>query len=218
MKICAALLGLLLFPLAASAQSGGNQPGVAGRTTYYPDDSRTESVRDMNTREMTETTYNPAGQLTVKKVFLLNEKGETLQGNVYDGRGNLVARCQCIYDELGRRKEDRLINMQGQVFQQVIHEYGVDGKALQPKVINLDPSARPTIRPQSVDFTGAAPTMTPSQPGAAETMGGGNSSRFAPQQVPSGSPTAPQNPAQTAPSETDKAKPNFFKKLFKKKE
>jgi hypothetical protein len=30
--------------------------------------------------------------MTVKKVSLLNEKGEPIQGNVYDGRGNLVAR------------------------------------------------------------------------------------------------------------------------------
>lgn len=213
MKNCAALLGLALLPLAAFAQSGANQPGVVGRTTYYPDDSRTESVRDMNTREMTETTYNPAGQLTVKKVFLLNEKGETLQGNVYDGRGNLVARCQSLYDELGRRKEDRLINMQGQVFQQVLHQYGADGKALQPKVINLDAS-RPSMRPQSVDYTGAAPA----QPGT-PNMGSGNSnsSRFAPQRVPEGGTAAPQTAPATAPApEQEKAKPNFFKKLFKK--
>lgn len=209
MKNCATLLGLAFLSLVSSAHAGANQPGVVGRTTYYPDDSRTESVRDMNTREMTESTYNSAGQLTVKKVFLLNEKGETLQGNVYDGRGNLVARCQSIYDELGRRKEDRLINLQGQVFQQIIHGYGSDGKALQPKVINLDAS-RPSLRPQSVDYTGAAPA----QPGT-PNMDNGNSSRFAPQRVPEGGTTAPQAAPAAAP-EQEKAKPNFFKKLFKK--
>ena len=125
MKKCAAILGLCSLSLASLGQTPapGFQP-VVGRTLYHQDDSRTEMVKDPNTREMTEMTYNTAGQLTVKKVFLLNEKAEPIQGNVYDGRGTLVARVQCPYDEFGRRKEDRLINLQGEVFQQVIHSYG----------------------------------------------------------------------------------------------
>lgn len=173
---------------------------VVGRTIYHSDDSRTESVRDPNTRELTEMTYTAAGALTTKKVFLLNEKGEPMQGNVYDGRGNLVARCQSFYDEFGRRKEDRLTNLKGEVFQQVIHTYGSDGKALSPKVINLDASS-PMMKPAAVDFT--------QQP---------SSNRFAPTQIPNGPPTTQPGtttvPAQ--PKAEEKAKPNFFKKLFKK--
>lgn len=47
---------------------------IIGRTIYHPDESRTESVSDPTTREMTETTYNASNVMTVKKVFLLNEK------------------------------------------------------------------------------------------------------------------------------------------------
>lgn len=178
-------------------------PAVVGRTIYHKDDSRTESVRDPNTREMTESTFNTAGQLTVKKVFLLNEKGEPLQGNVYDGRGNLVARCQSIYDEFGRRKEDRLTNLKGEMFQQVVHEYGKDGKALTPKVINVDTGAAPMMKPAAIDYTGAQPVP------------GSGSSRFAPQQVPAAG-TAPAQPTGTAPAATEEKPKNFFKKLFKK--
>jgi hypothetical protein len=153
---------------------------------------------------MVETTYNTAGAATVKKVFLLNEKGEPLQGNVYDGRGSLIARCQSIYDEFGRRKEDRLMNLNGEVFQQVIHEYDSAGKALKPKVINLN-VATPTVRPQSVDFT------QPTNPNGAP-----NSARFAPMQVGEGSAPAASVTAPAAPEEK-KSKPNFFKNLFKKK-
>lgn len=187
---------------------------VVGRTIYHADDSRTESVRDPNTREMTEMTYNTAGQLTVKKVFLMNEKGEPMQGNVYDGRGNLVARVQSFYDDFGRRKEDRLTNLRGEVFQQVVHEYGKDGKALTPKVINLNTAAAPMIKPAPLDFTGAAPAPAPAS----------DSSRFAPLTVPSGPqtlqplqpPPAPQGTNPAPSGEAEKPKTNFFKKLFKK--
>jgi len=202
MKKCAVIFGICSLSVVGLAQNNATIAPVVGRTIYHADDSRTESVRDPNTREMTEMTYNPAGQLTVKKVFLLNEKGEPMQGNVYDGRGNLVARCQSIYDDFGRRTEDRLTNLQGQVFQQVIHTYGKDGKALPPKVVNLNPAAAPMMKPQAMDMTGGAPATN------------GNPSRFAPRVVPDGTgqPTAPPQPA----PEAEKPKTNFFKKLFKK--
>jgi hypothetical protein len=205
MKYRAAFFVLCWLALEASASAQTSQR-IIGRTIYHSDESRTESVSDPTTREMTETTYNASNVLTVKKVFLLNEKSEPLQGNVYDGRGNLVARCQCLYDELGRRKEDRLMNVNGEVFQQVIHEYGSDGKAKTPKVINLNASAAPSIRPQSIDFT---------QSGGAADAG----SRFAP--LKSGEISPPQSTAAAAavaPAEEMKPKTNFFKRLFKGKE
>lgn len=207
MKNCAVILGFCL--LSWPGVSSGQAPAVVGRTVYHLDDSRTESVSDPNIREMTETTYNSAGQLTVKKVFLLNEKGDPVQGNVYDGRGNLVARCQVVFDEFGRRKEDRLVNLNGEPFQQVIHEYGKDGRALPPKVVNLKTGAAPTIKPAPIDFT---------QPqGGAALPGEASSSRFAPVQVPSGAQPAPApNPAAPAPVPEEKPKTNFFKRLFSK--
>ncbi|SKA76639.1 hypothetical protein SAMN02745166_00220 [Prosthecobacter debontii] len=207
MKKCAAILGLCSLSLASLGQTPapGFQP-VVGRTLYHQDDSRTEMVKDPNTREMTEMTYNTAGQLTVKKVFLLNEKAEPIQGNVYDGRGTLVARVQCLYDEFGRRKEDRLINLQGEVFQQVIHSYGADGKELAPKVVNLN-AASPTLKPQALDYTqGGAPGLPAgTQP---------DNSRFAPPVVPA-NPGQPTPPA-SQPAAGQEKKPSFFKRLFKK--
>ena len=85
----------------------------------------------------------------------------------------------------------------------MIHEYDANGKAKTPKVINLNASA-PTIRPQSLDFTQGAPA-----PGTAPA------SRFAPVQIPN-SPAGAVAPV-TPPAE-EKPKPNFFKRLFQKKE
>lgn len=212
MKIHPAIFVFGLFSLAGIAPSApppSMQP-VVGRTIYHSDDSRTESVRDPIAREMTEMTYSATGALTVKKVFLLNEKGEPIQGNVYDGRGNLVARCQSFYDEFGRRKEDRLTNLKGETFQQVIHEYSKEGKALPPKVINLNSAQAPMIKPAAVDYTQPG-TNPPPAPGT------GNSGRFAPVMVPEGG--APGQSTATAPVQPkaeEKPKTNFFKKLFKK--
>lgn len=203
MKNIAAILGLcwLALGLPVKAQS---QQRIIGRTIYHDDKSRTESVSDPYTREMVESTYTADNVLTVKKVFLLNEKGEPLQGNVYDGRGNLIARCQCLFDEMGRRKEDRLSNLNGEVFQQVIHEYETSGKAKTPKVINLNAGAAPSVKPQSIDFTQGTPAP-----------GMGPASRFDPIAVPN-MPVG--NVAPVAPPEEEKPKTNFFKRLFQKKE
>jgi len=209
MKNCAVIFGICSLSLAAMGQNNPSAQPVVSRTIYHLDDTRTESVSDPNTRELTEMTYNTAGQLTVKKVFLLNGKGEPMQGNVYDGRGNLVARCQSTFDELGRRKEDRLSNLQGQVFQHVIHEYGRNGENLPSKVINVDPAAAPMMKPQAVDYTTTAP------------MPNDGSSRFAPITPSSAGqaaqPQGGQNPT-AAPEPQEKPKTNFFKKLFKKKD
>lgn len=192
---------LLALPATGAAPAGQS---VVGRSTYHKDNSRTETVLDMNVREMTEMNYSATNALISKKVFLLNEKGEPLQGNIYDGRGNLVARAQCLYDEFGRRKEDRLTNMKGEVFQRTIHEYDASGKAMKPKVTNL--SQGPTLRPEAIDFTqpaGAVP-LAPQE--------GQTSSRFAP--TPAGQVTP--KPATGQPAAKEEKKPNFFKRLFKK--
>jgi hypothetical protein len=196
-----AFFWLLLAAVAPAANP--SMQAVVGRTVYHPDNSRSETVRDMNVREMTETTYNPANAVISKKVFLLNEKGEPLQGNIYDGRGNLVARAQCYYDEFGRRREDRLTDLGGVVFQRILHEYDRNGKALPPKVVNLTQS--PTLRPEAIDFTrnGAVP-QSPTQEAAPN-------SRFAP--TPAASPSSTP-----APQGGEAPKGNFFKRLFKKKD
>jgi hypothetical protein len=214
MKTRAAFLGLswLLFVAITTASPNGQR--VIGRTIYHKDKSRTESVNNPETREMMEMTYTADNVLSIKKVFLMNEKGEPTQGNVYDGRGNLVARVQCHYDELGRRKEDRLMNLNGETFQQVIHEYGADGKALTPKVINLNTAAAPSFRPAAIDFTKqAAPTGAP-------VPAANPDSRFAPAPIPN-APVQSGGGLETAPAKLpteEKPKSNFFKKLFQKKE
>ena len=194
MKHLSAFLGVFLL---ATAALHGNNPAstmIKARSIYHPDGTRTESVNNPDTRELTETTYDARGVVVSRHLYLLNEKGQVSQGNIYDGAGNLVARAQSYFDEFGRLKESRLFNLQGECFQQSVHEYGPNGKAKKPKVINYNVRT-PTMRPAVVDFTGTTPP-----PGAA---------------TPSPGTQAP--PATPSPVD-DKPKKSFLRRVFDKKE
>ena len=190
MKHLSAFFGVLLLASAACGQ--GVNPAtniISARTLYHPDGTRTESVRDPITRKMTETTYDTRNVVISRRKYLLNDRGQVTQGSIYDGSGNLVARSQSYFDEFGRAKEDRLMNTQGQVFQQTIHEYGPDGKAKKPKVVNFNVQT-PTMKPAMVDFT---QTSAPPDAGTSPTQ-------------------APAPPAPTPAEEPPKK--SFFKQLF----
>ena len=193
MKSCSAFLVLLWLTSASAQPAAPVATPIFARSTYHDDKSHTESVVDKTTNELTQATYNAGGALISKKHFLLNEQGLPTQGHIYDGRGNLVARSQVYFDEFRRAKEMRSFNLQGQCYQQVIYEYGSDGKAKPPKVINVNPSATPSIKPGVIDFT-----QTTAPPGQAT-----------PQQGPN---TAPQ----PAPAVEQPQKKSFWKRLFKK--
>ena len=194
MKSCSAFFVLLWLASASAQPAAPVATPIFARSTYHEDNSHTESVVDKTTNELTQATYNAGGALISKKHYLLNEQGLPTQGHIYDGRGNLVARSQVYFDEYRRAKEMRSFNLQGQCYQQVIYEYGADGKAKPPKVVNVNPSAAPSIKPGVIDFTQT--TVPPGQ--------------VMPQQVVPN--TAPQ-PAPEPPQ-----KKSFFGRLFGKKD
>ncbi|MEZ5387975.1 MAG: hypothetical protein R3F13_20910 [Prosthecobacter sp.] len=194
MKTCFATFSLLWLASGAFAQPAAPVSPIVAKSTYHPDNSHSETVVDKTTNELTEATYNSGGALVAKKHYLLNERGLPTQGHIYDGRGNLVARSQVYFDEYGRAKEMRSFNLQGQCYQQVIYEYGADGKAKPPKVINVNPSLAPSIRPAAIDFTQVTPA-----PG-----------QFTQQAQPV---AAAPEPAPEPPK-----KKSFFSRLFGKKE
>lgn len=181
MKSCFAFFVLLWVMPALGQQRTAAAPTtpIVAKSTYHPDNSHSETVVDKSTNELTESTFNSAGALVSKKHYLLNERGLPTQGHIYDGRGNLVARSQVYFDEYGRAKEMRSFNLQGQCYQQVIYEYGSDGKAKQPKVINVDPRAAPSIKPGVIDFTQSTPA-----PGMAAAQQGGAAQQVQPAPEP----------------------------------
>lgn len=180
----------------AVAQQG--RSAVMGRTTLHPDGTKTETVTNPETRELEEKTYDGNGVMITRKLCLLNERGQVVQGNIYDGANNLQARVQVYFDEVGRATEDRLTNLAGEVFQQTIYKYGPGGKALPPQVVNYNVRS-PTMRPAMIDFR----QMTPSPP----TGGGQPAAAGARPAQPSAQPAAPARPQEPP-------KRSLWKRLF----
>lgn len=207
MKRCCAFFAILLslaVPGAAYAQSGDI---VSGKTIIHPDGTKTESVNDPNTREMEQKTFDANGVLLLRRLYQLNEKSLPVMGNIYDGAGNLIARTQSYFDDFGRLKEERLSNLQGEVFQQVVHDYDEKGKAKKPKVINYRVNS-PTMRPAMLDFTQFQKPET-------DTGGTGANRVKAPVDLEK-TQAAPQPAATNPPDSTNEPKKGFFQRLFKK--
>ncbi len=205
MKICSAFFVVLWLATAiAVAQTNTPASPIRAKSTYHPDNSHSETILDKTTNELTEATYSAGGALLSKKHYLLNERGLPTQGHIYDGRGNLVARSQVYFDEYGRAKEMRSFNLSGQCYQQILYEYGADGKSKTPKVVNVDPRAAPTIRPGVIDFTQNTPAAGQYAPnGAAMPVS------YAPGTQPAAAVGATAVPAPEAPK-----KKSFFGRLF----
>lgn len=223
MKTCSAFFALLLLASAGTA-AAANPPAPTGkrivaRSAYHTDNSHTESLTDPYTREMEEKTYDAHGALQMRKHFLLDERGLPTQGNIYDGKNNLVARALVIFDEFNRAKEMRTANLQGEVYQQVIYSYDASGKAQKPKVVNYNVRA-PTFKPATIDFTQSVPPPAHLvQPGAAQQQA--QFAQMAQQQQQAGAVMTQQPPiyapgAEPAGQAPPPQKKSFWKRLFGK--
>lgn len=127
---------------------------VSGKTTYFPDNTRVDSVLDRVKKETTEFTYDSRGVTIAKKVYLLNDQGMPTQGIIYDGAETFTARCQFYYDDIGRMIEQRMFNTAGDIFQRTIYAYDADGKPATPAIYKMKNVPAPSMKPRSIDFTG----------------------------------------------------------------
>jgi hypothetical protein len=222
LKLIMKCLIALLFACIVSCgfAADGRKASVVARSVYYPDGSHTECQQDLVLREQTETTYTKQGIKTAKKVYLLNEQGLPVQGNIYDGKDQLKARAQFLFDSFDRLSEQRMFNLQGEVFQRIVFSYDSKGRQLAPKSYNYNAKA-PEMKQAPLDFTrpqGQAPRYDRSQ-GEQSNQPQGNVP-FLPQgAMGAGSSGLPPTGQEVVPQTKDagKAKEWFFKKLFGKK-
>lgn len=165
---------VLAFSLAAAsatphalAQYIGHAPAVDARALMHQDGTRSDVIKDPLKHEMTEITYDSRGIVISKKTYLLNENGDPTQGQIFDGAGNLIARVQFVFDDLQRLSEEKCVNMQGEVFRRVLHQYDSSGKPLPVKAMDYKVHS-PSMRTATIDFTHRArPAAGPAAPPAA---------------------------------------------------
>lgn len=224
-SLAAASLGPRAF-----AQFMGRAPSVDARALIHQDGTRSDVIKDPLKHEMTEITYDSRGVVISKKTYLLNENGDPTQGQIFDGAGNLIARVQFVFDDLQRLSEEKCVNMQGEVFRRVLHQYDSNGKALPVKAMDYKVKA-PNMRAASIDFTHtaraarapaepAAP-QTPTQPGSApqiERVAPTTGQTFAidPAQAAAVQQQVQAQQAAAAKEEAKKKKKGGFFGLFKK--
>jgi len=172
---------MLVFTLAvaggasrALGQYINAPPEVQARAVLHNDNTRTDVMKDPLKQEMVETTYDSRWIMISQKKYLLNENGDPMQGQIFDGAGNLVARVQFSFDEFQRLSEERCLNMQGEVFRKVLHTYDQSGHPLPVQAMDYKVHA-PNMRVASLDFTRSPRNMPksakqpsgPVQPGQA---------------------------------------------------
>lgn len=227
MKILLVTVLLLSPALGAMAREVKKPSSANARTVYHANGTYTESVQDLSVREQNEWTYSEQKVLIARKKYLLNEQGLPLQGNIYDGRDELKARAQFLYDEFGRLAEQRMFNLQGEVFQTITFPFDSNGKALPPKSQTFNVSM-PNMRTGVIDFTQQPQAPLPldrTQGGAVNTMPSQGNVPYLPA-TGSENPLAPirvdmnsQNNGSAAQGEDGKKK-GFFGRMFgsKKKE
>lgn len=163
-RILLLALGIGISPLQAQ-QMNYNSP-LHARAVKHEDGTYSHSIKDVRKREMIDSTYDARKVLITKKRFLLNERGDPIQGVIYDGANNLMANVQFYFDNLGRVIEERLINTQGQIFRRVIRQYDASGKALEPRAFDYAVNT-PKAKVSPVDFTNSGTAANPNAPTAA---------------------------------------------------
>jgi hypothetical protein len=168
--------GFMLCFGAATSAPAQRITGISvnARTVLHPDGTKTDSTKDPIKLQQTEKTYDSRGVVIAEKVFILNQNGDPTQGIIYDGAGNLVARVNFYFDDLGRVVEERCLNAKGEIFRRVIRQYDKSGRALPPQAFDYKVNA-PHMSAATIDFTnmpalppkGSGQEQTPLQPGQA---------------------------------------------------
>jgi len=204
---CCAFFVVFSLMAAANARAQGDSNVVKGKTIIHNDGTRTESVSDPNTRQLEQRTLDANNILILRRLYQLNERSLPVMGNIYDGAGNLQARSQSFFDAFGRLQEERVSNLQGEVFQQIVHEYDSKGDAKQPKVINYKVNS-PTMRPALLDFT---QYQRPESNTPTTTAGAVRAP------VDLDKKAQEQSATPTTPPPAEEPKKGFFNRLFKKK-
>jgi hypothetical protein len=173
------------------------------RTVIHADSTRTESVRYPDRHEQREVTYDTQGVKIASKLYLLNAEGQTLQGNIYDGRDQLQARSQFFFDSFNRLTEQRMTNLRGEVFQRIMFEYDAKGNQQTPKSYSFNVE-QPQMKTAVLDFT----DMSKEKPGDRRIQGSDIP------MLPTGGTPTPQH--YEAPTDVKPQKGSFWSRLLGK--
>ena len=191
LAVLSAVVFLVLSPVHAQQAMD-----VWARTVLHADGSRTVSKKDSKSRIIEERTYTGDDFLLMKRLYQIDEKGNSQRGFVFDNNNNMIYRIAYAYDEIDRLREEVLYNMNGQVVRRQIYDYDHQGKPMRPKAFTFVEA-----------IPGNAPTSM--QPAAVMEKASRSGSNLAPQEAGSGN---------SARADEGKEKKKRFLFFFKRKD
>jgi len=107
------------------------------RMVRHNDGSRSVTARDESTKEMVITTYDPDGNLQLRRVYQLDRYGKPVTFFVYDGTGRPLMRGEYEYDNRERVVAERLFELpSGEPIRTVAQNYDAAGNRLSPQYMH----------------------------------------------------------------------------------
>lgn len=136
---CALLFSSERLAAADSPVVPGSAPasptgGPFVRMVRHNDGSRSITARDDTTKEMVITTYDPLGNLKLRRNYQLDRFGKPAAFIFYDGAGKPLVRGEYVYDAQDRVAEERWFELPSQrPIRTLAQNYDAKGKRLPPQ-------------------------------------------------------------------------------------
>lgn len=130
-------IGFAQIPANASKMPAAGGPFV--RMVRHNDGSRTVTAKDTSKAEQEVLTYDPQGDLKLRRIYQLDRYGKPVNFMIQDGQGTAVLRGEFTYDVRDRMSEERLYSVPGnQMIRKLVQDYDPStGKKLNPRIQNF---------------------------------------------------------------------------------
>lgn len=109
---------------------------VWGRAIHHSDDTYTESVQDITTNTLEQTTKSKNGVKLQRRLIMLDSIGRPSEVLMYDGHDVFKYRGLQVYDEYGRFEEEQLYDTENKLLRRRIQEYDSKGVPLPVKSVD----------------------------------------------------------------------------------
>lgn len=144
-----ALSGLMALVVLGWSQADAQVPSAPGkapmpsgpfvRMVRHNDGSRTVTAKDPSKAEQEVLTYDPQGDMKLRRLYQLDRYGKPVTFIIQDGTGKPVIRGEFTYDVRDRMNEERLYAIPGnQMIRKLVQDYDPStGKKLNPRIQNF---------------------------------------------------------------------------------
>jgi len=152
---CLPFIGLLAVVLPGLAAAQQPQPDALSRIFKHNNGQRTETQKMGGSNQISEWVYDKNNVLCGGRLFSLNDKGQIIQGTIFDGKKNPVGSTQNSFDpQTGQMLKEELKNAQGQLIRVLFYPGSLKDPRFAKRMVafNLDPK-KPSAPPREVTGT-----------------------------------------------------------------